>query len=144
MRDISGRRWQQRIPSFVNGPCAAQLLTIMRAILRGLPILVAAALVVSCAARAPIARLKADPRYRDEKVTVTGTVTTSWSVPMVPFRLYKVEDATGALTVISRQGRTPPRGARVRVTGRLSELATIGGQPLGLHLEEEHLDVSGW
>jgi hypothetical protein len=29
----------------------------------------------------------------------------------------------------------------VRVTGRVSDVAVIGGQPLGLHVAEEDLDV---
>lgn len=116
----------------------------MRAPTRLLFVVVAAALLVSCATHAPIARLKADPRFRDERVTVSGTVTTSWGIPLVPLKFYKVDDGTGELTVLSRHGRTPPSGARVRVTGRLSELATLGGQPLGLHLEEDDLHVSGW
>jgi hypothetical protein len=96
-----------------------------------------------CALRTPhIGHLQRDPaRYRDKTVNISGVVTSSWGRPLVPFKLYKVEDDTGELTVISHQGRTPPRGARVRVTGRLSDVATLGGQSIGLHLEEDDLHV---
>jgi hypothetical protein len=30
------------------------------------------------------------------------------------------------------------------VKGRVGELAVFGGQPLGLHLQEEKLDVKRW
>ena len=39
-----------------------------------------------------VAELKYNPgRYQNRTVTVDGVVTTSWGVPMMPFKLYKVE-----------------------------------------------------
>ena len=63
-------------------------------------------------------------------------VTSSWGVPMVPFKVYKVDDGTGEMTVLSQSGRMPTKGARVRVKGRVNDVATFGGQSLGLHLEQ--------
>jgi len=80
-------------------------------------------------------------RYHDRTVSVNGVVTSSWGIPLVPFRLYKVDDGTGEVTVISQGAKTPTRGAHVRVKGKVNELAVFGGQALGLHLQEEHLDV---
>jgi hypothetical protein len=57
----------------------------------------------------------------------------------VPFRLYKVVDGTGELSVLSQGGRTPSIGSRVRVKGRVNDLAIFGGQSLGLHLEQRDL-----
>jgi hypothetical protein len=89
-----------------------------------------------------ISELHANPgRYHDRSVNIDGVVTTSWGVPVVPFRLYRVNDGTGEVLVLSSSSRTPTRGARVRVRGRVNELAVFGGQPLGLHLREEKLDV---
>ena len=74
------------------------------------------------AARCP--RIRASPiskynpgRYQNHTVTVDGVVTSSWGVPLVPFKLYKVDDGTGEVTVVSQDGRVPTRGARVRVKG---------------------------
>jgi hypothetical protein len=93
------------------------------------------------ARRATVQELKYNPgRYHDRTVAIDGVVTSSWGVPLVPFKLYKVDDGTGELTVVARGGRTPTRGARVRVTGRVSEVATFGGNAIGLHLEERDLD----
>ena len=58
----------------------------------------------------------------------------------MPFRLYRLDDGTGEVTVVSRGGRVPARGARVRVKGRVNEFATLGGRSIGLHLEETDLD----
>ena len=89
-----------------------------------------------------IADLRYNPgRYQNHTVSVEGVVTSSWGVPMAPFKVYKVDDGTGELTVLSQGFRTPTRGSRVRVKGRVDELAVFGGQALGLHLREESLYV---
>ncbi len=58
----------------------------------------------------------------------------------MPFKLYKVDDGTGEVTVVARGGRTPTRGAHVRVTGRVNEIGTFGGSSVGLHIQETDLD----
>jgi len=80
--------------------------------------------------------------YSDRTVTLDGTVTSSWGVPLVPFKMYKVDDGTGEMTVLSRGGnRTPSRGSRVKVKGVVRDVAVFNGMPLGLHLEERDLDI---
>jgi DNA/RNA endonuclease YhcR with UshA esterase domain len=80
--------------------------------------------------------------YSDRTVTVDGTVTSSWGVPLVPFRMYKVDDGTGEITVLARSGnRTPSKGSRVKVKGVVRDVAMFNGTPLGLHLEERDLDI---
>lgn len=89
-----------------------------------------------------IADLQRHPaRYQDRTVSVSGVVTSSWGLPLVPMRFYKVDDGTGELTVISQGLRSPVRGERVRVRGRVDDVAIVGGRPLGLHLREESLYV---
>jgi hypothetical protein len=84
-----------------------------------------------------VAELKYKPgRYQNKTVAINGVVTSSWGVPLVPFKLYKVDDGTGEMTVISQGGRTPSKGSRIRVKGRVSDVATFGGQAVGLHLEQ--------
>jgi hypothetical protein len=80
-------------------------------------------------------------RYHDRNVRIDGVVTSSWGIPLVPLKVYKVDDGTGEVTVVSQSVRTPTRGARVRVTGTVNEMAVFGGQALGLHLREKDLDV---
>jgi hypothetical protein len=80
--------------------------------------------------------------YSDRTVTLDGTVTSSWGVPLVPFKMYKVDDGTGEITVLSRGGnRTPVKGSHVKVKGVVRDVAVFNGMPLGLHLEERDLDV---
>ena len=80
-------------------------------------------------------------RYADHTVTVTGTVTTAWGIPLVPFRMYRVSDGTSEILVLSDNRRTPGRGARVRVRGEVEEFAVFGGRSVGLHLREKSLKV---
>ncbi len=113
--------------------------TVMRA-------LVAVALVVvvsGCAARTSVGQVQTNPgRYVDKNVSVSGTVTSSWGIPMVPFKMYRVDDGTGEILVLSDNSRVPSKGARVRVTGRVSEFAMFGGRSIGLHIRERDLDFS--
>ena len=95
------------------------------------------------ALRSPsIGALKDNPtRYYDKTVSVSGVVTSSWGIPLVPFRVYKIDDGTGELTVISQGQRTPTNGTRVRVRGRVGEVGVFGGRALGLHVREQSLYV---
>ena len=99
-------------------------------------------LITGCAARGvKIAQLKDQPgRYDDKSVRITGVVTSSWGIPLVPFQLYKVDDGTGEITVVSKHNRTPAKGQRVSVKGRINEFATFGGRSIGLHIQEEDRD----
>jgi hypothetical protein len=110
-------------------------------LLRILPVLAVVVVLSGCAARMSVAELKYNPgRYQDKTIALDGVVTSSWGVPLVPFRFYKIDDGTGELTILSQNGRTPSKGTRVRVTGKVGDVANFGGQSVGLHLREKELD----
>jgi hypothetical protein len=102
-------------------------------------VIVTALVAAGCAARGVrIAELKDQPtKYATKSVSVTGVVTSSWGIPLVPFQLYNIDDGSGEITVLSRNGRTPARGTRVQVKGKINEFAVFGGRSVGLHLQEE-------
>ena len=109
--------------------------------LRFLPVLALVVILSGCAARTTVAELKYNPaRYEDRTVSVAGVVTSAWSIPLMPFGFYKVDDGTGEVTVVSQNGRVPGKGAQVRVKGKVEDVATLGGRPLGLHIRETDLD----
>jgi hypothetical protein len=111
------------------------------------PVMLAIGLLAGCAlsSHPKIADLKYNPgRYQNRSVTVDGVVTSSWGVPLLPVKLYKVSDGTGEVTVVAQYGRVPTRGARVSVKGRVNEFATFGGQSIGLHLQQERLKFRGY
>jgi hypothetical protein len=147
----SGRRWHRRIPcSFTDStrpfPILPEVGGSMKRILSRFLMIAALALVAQgCALslRNPdIADLQRHPgRYTDRTVSVSGVVTSSWGVPLVPFRFYKVDDGTGEVTVLSQSSRMPGKGERVRVRGRVQDVAVLGGRAVGLHIREEDLHV---
>ena len=109
------------------------------------PLALSIGLLAGCAANPKIADLKFNPgRYQNDSVRIEGVVTSSWGVPLVPFKLYKVDDGTGEVTVVSQDGRAPTKGARVSVKGKVSQFGTFGGSSLGLHLRQEDLDFKGY
>jgi hypothetical protein len=116
--------------------------------LRLLPSLALVLLLAGCAVslRNPhIADLQHNPaRYWDKTVSISGIVTSSWGLPLLPVKVYKVDDGTGEVTVVSQHNRTPTRGSRVRVRGRVSQVGVIGGRSLGLHINEDSLYVKGY
>lgn len=127
----------------MTGAVAIQGTNMTHGLRRGTPLVLVAVLMAGCAARVPhINDLQSNPgRYHDRTVSLEGTVTSAWGVPLVPIKVYRIEDGTGEVTVISRNSTTPTRGAHVRVTGKVGDMAVFGGQSFGLHLQEERLSI---
>lgn len=91
---------------------------------------------------ARVADLRDNPgRYQDHSVSIDGVVTSSFSLPLVPYKMYRVDDGTGEVTVLSQNNRVPSRGARVRVKGKVDDVAMLNGQAVGLHLREQSLYI---
>jgi len=89
-----------------------------------LPALAVLALVGSACRETSINRLLAEPhRYRDDEVALSGTVVRSVSV--LGHGAYRLDDGTGTLWIVSTRG-VPRQGARVRVRGRLQDVADLG------------------
>lgn len=85
-----------------------------------------------------ISEVQTNPgKFADKTVTVEGIVTTSWGIPLVPFKVYRVSDGSGEMLVISDNSRIPGKNTRVRVRGEVEEFALIGGRSFGLHLREK-------
>ena len=87
-----------------------------------------------------IAEVQTNPgKFHDKTVTVEGVVTTSWGIPLVPFKVFRVSDGSAEMLVISDDARMPSKNARVRVRGDVQEFALIGGRSFGLHLREKSI-----
>ncbi len=107
-------------------------------------VLLASGLLVGCGARSvTINELKADPgRYQNKSVTVRGTVTTALGAAILPVGFYQIEDGTGEIGVLAQRRGAPTKGARVRVKGKVSQVASIGNRTIGLHIQEESRDTN--
>ena len=87
-------------------------------------VLVLALMAADCAATS-INQVLADPgKYRNDTVTVRGTVTESASV--LGKGAYRIADGDQGLWVITNGG-APRKGARVNVTGRVQEGYDLSG-----------------
>src|SRR5215210_9023504 len=89
----------------------------------------AAALSGACASMGErsISEVQTNPgKFHDKTVTVEGVVTTSFGIPLVPFKIFRVSDGSAEMLVISDNNRTPGKNARVRVRGEVPEFALIG------------------
>ena len=105
-------------------------------------VIATAALSGACASMGnrSISEVQTNPgKFADKTVTVEGVVTSSWGIPLVPFKVYRVSDGSGEMLVISDEGRIPSKDARVRVRGEVEEFALLGGRSFGLHLRQKSL-----
>jgi hypothetical protein len=98
-----------------------------RSVLSRVPAAVVAAslgLTLTACATKSINDILADPsRYANREVTVKGEVTQSVSV--LGHGSYKIEDGGGSLWVVSTKG-VPRKGARVKVSGKIRDVADLG------------------
>jgi len=103
----------------------------------------AAAMSGACASMGSrsISEVQTNPgKFHDKTVTVEGVVTTSFGIPLVPFKVFRVSDGSAEMLVISDGDRIPGKNARVRVRGEVQEFALLGGRSFGLrvtHVVEE-------
>ena len=101
--------------------------------------LLSAVLLTGCASAVRIAEIKTDPgRYTHKTVSVKGTVTSSYGVSLVPVQLYNIDDGTGEIAVLARSAHgIPTKGARIKITGTITDVASVGGRSIGLHIDEQ-------
>ena len=102
----------------------------------------AAAMSGACASMGSrsISEVQTNPgKFHDKTVTVEGVVTTSFGIPLVPFKIFRVSDGSAEILVISDDNRIPSKNARVRVRGEVQEFALLGGRSFGLHLREKSI-----
>lgn len=94
-------------------------------------LLTSAVFSTACGSRS-INQVLADPaRYRNQEVTLSGSVVDSYS--LVGRGAYRLDDRTGQLWIVSDQG-VPRQGARVRVKGTVRDGFNLGSLGGGLNL----------
>jgi hypothetical protein len=104
-----------------------------------LALLLAVALFMVACEKVTISDILADPtRYKDKKVGVVGTVTTSFG--LMNMGGYEIQDDTGKIYVISNQG-VPGKGQEVAVEGTVFTGAMVMGQSVGVAIREQRHKV---
>lgn len=77
----------------------------------------------------------APAQFEGKEVKLKGTVTGALQVPVIELKSYTLRDDTGEIAVLTRTN-VPAAQQTVAVTGVVRSLAIIGGQSLGLRVEE--------
>lgn len=105
-----------------------------RALLAGV-VLTVVLLATACPTHHSIADLTRDPgRFMNKEVAVKGTVVESFGA--MGMGMYKVDDGTGTLWVLSERYGVPAKGARVGVAGTITPTFTLGGRSFATVLRE--------
>lgn len=92
--------------------------------------------LMHCAASVRIGDIKNSPsRFHDKKVTISGTVDETITLPILGVGVYQLNDGTGTIWVKPKE-LTPEKGEHVMVTGTIKVGLTISGKSFGLILIE--------
>lgn len=96
--------------------------------------LILALLLYGCGAN--IAQITSHPdRYEDRMVTVSGRVTEVIGLPFMDKGMFKLEDGTGSIWVLSSR-RAPSRGEKLTVRGKVQVGLKVAGRTFGVVLVE--------
>ena len=105
------------------------------------PWILAAAMVLSlsgCKGATPIRKLLDDPsQYDGQIVQIAGEVTKS--IGVLGTGAYQVDDGTGKLFVVSKDGGAPREGARLGVRGTFKSAFTLGTETAAVLQEIERV-----
>jgi hypothetical protein len=99
-------------------------------------VLVAALLLLTaCPPQVKVSDIQANPgKYAGKEVAVSGTVTESFG--LMGNGAYQIDDGSGKIWVLSQGFGVPGKGARVGVTGTLTQGATFGTRSLGTAIRQ--------
>jgi hypothetical protein len=99
-------------------------------------VLLTAVLLAGCASYTRIGDIVAAPgQFEGREVQLKGTVTGALQVPVIELKGYTLRDDTGEIAIVTKENVPAPQQA-VAMTGIVRSLAIIGGQSLGLRVEE--------
>lgn len=91
--------------------------------------------LAGCPQRTTIAKINNDPaHFAGKEVTIAGTVSGSFGA--LGTGVFEVDDGTGRMWVYSQSYGVPSNGARVAVTGTITQGFTFGGRNFATILRE--------
>lgn len=91
--------------------------------------------LAGCPQRTTIAKINNDPaHFAGKEVTIAGTVSGSFGA--LGTGVFEVDDGTGRMWVYSQNYGVPGNGARVAVTGTITQGFTFGGRSFATILRE--------
>lgn len=99
---------------------------------------VAALMLAGCKQRTDVTSIKTlldDPaRFDKQTVRIAGDVTRSFGV--LGYGAYQVDDGTGKISVVTKEGGAPRQGAKVGVEGEFRSAFTLGTETAAVIMEK--------
>ncbi|HEV8523119.1 MAG TPA: hypothetical protein VGQ71_01360 [Terriglobales bacterium] len=93
------------------------------------------AVLIACPQQTKIGDLTSNPgRYAGKEVKITGKVTSSFG--LLGTGAFEVDDGTGKIWVLSENYGVPSKGAKVSITGRVTEGASVGDRSFAVALRQ--------
>lgn len=84
----------------------------------------------------PVKDIVAAPaNFEGREVKLKGTVRDVIKVPLLNIKTYTLQDDTGEIAVVT-EGNLPAANGRIALKGTVKSAMIIGGQSLGLRVEE--------
>ena len=74
--------------------------------------------------------------YKDQQISIRGTVTETLTVPGVKIGVYQIKDSSGQIWVVS-SGQIPKRGETVQVKGTVSTGIEVLGKKFGILIKQQ-------
>jgi len=74
--------------------------------------------------------------YKDQQISIRGTVTETLTVPGVKIGVYQIKDSSGQIWVVS-SGQIPKRGETVQVKGTFSTGIEVLGKKFGTVIKQQ-------
>ena len=74
--------------------------------------------------------------YKDQQISIRGTVTETLTVPGVKIGVYQIKDSSGQIWVVS-SGQIPKRGETVQVKGTVSTGIEVLGKKVGTVIKQQ-------
>ncbi len=91
--------------------------------------------LAGCRMHTSIADITSDPaKFAGKDITVAGTASDSFGA--MGNGIFRVDDGTGSIWVLSQNFGVPGNGAKVTVTGRVEQGFSLGGKSYGIILRQ--------
>ena len=111
----------------------------IRTIVRPLALIALPALLLLAGCKGgltPIKTLLDDPgRFDHQTVRIAGTV--SHAIGVLGYGAYQLDDGTGTLTVVTKEGGAPREGAKVGAEGEFRSAFTLDNKTVAVLLESQ-------
>ena len=103
--------------------------------LLSLSLMLVTLLLAGCPTRTSISAVNRDPgKYAGREVTIAGRVTDSFGA--LGNGVFQLDDGTGTMWVLSQGFGVPGNGAKVAVTGTVSQGFSFGGRSFAVILKQ--------